>query len=95
MKKIVTLLRLCKPPEGFAPIGNYKFERKKVEEIDNKRHRIVHVDGLKSPSKHVDADLEYIFKTSQYLMGLVNQRYQVRIHPHRVFNQALPVDPAA
>jgi hypothetical protein len=38
-------------------------------------HRIIHSDGLKAPLTDVDTDLEYILKTSDYLMGLVNQRY--------------------
>jgi len=95
MKKVDTLHLLCKPPEGFAPIGNYAYKRERLEEIDNRRHRIIHSDGLKAPLTDVDSDLEYILKTSNYLMGLVNQRYQLKIHPYKVFEGPAPVEPVA
>lgn len=87
MKKVDTLHVLCKPTEGFAPIGNYTYKRERLDEIDNKRHRIIHADGLKSPLVDVEADLQYILKTSNYLMALVNHRYQVQIHPYKAFGQ--------
>ena len=95
MKKVDTLLLLCKPPEDFAPIGNYKFDRKRLEDIDNRRHRIIHAEGLKSPLLDVDSDLEYILKTSHYLMGLVNQHYKVQIHPLKVFRRSEHSGPTA
>jgi hypothetical protein len=73
---------------GFAPIDNYIFDRGRLEAIDNQRHRIIHANGLKKTQlTNIDDDLEYVKKTSYYLMGLVNQKYGVRIHPFKVFPQ--------
>lgn len=79
------LLRLCKPPADFNPIGNYTFDHTRLEAIDNRRHRIIHGDGIKVLMTDLDADLKFVMKTSHYLMCLVNQRYGLRIHPYKVF----------
>jgi hypothetical protein len=88
IKKVDKLLLLCKPPEGFEPIGHYKFDRDRLEAIDHKRHLIIHADGLRSPLSDVGTDLEYILKTNNYLAALVNMRYGVQINPLKVFPQA-------
>jgi hypothetical protein len=81
LKKVDMLFRVCNPPEGYAPIDNYVFDRKRLDTIDNQRHRIIHANGLKDQLNNDDDDLAYVVKTSNYLMGLVNQKYGVRIHP--------------
>lgn len=87
LKKVDMLFRLCNPPKDFAPMSNYTFDRKRLAAIDNQRHRIIHANGLKAEIENVDDGLEYVIKTSNFLMGLVNQRYGVRIHPLKVFAQ--------
>ncbi len=87
LKKVDMLFRLCKPPTDFNPIGNYTFDRTRLEAIDNQRHRIIHGEGIKVVMTQLDADLEFVMKTSHYLMGLVNQRYGLRLHPDKVFTQ--------
>jgi len=85
LKKVDMLFRLCSPPKNFAPIGNYTFDRDRLEAIDNKRHRIIHANGLKTELENIDDDLEYVMKTSNFLMGLVHQKYGVQIHPLKTF----------
>jgi hypothetical protein len=80
LKKVDTLFRLCNPPKDFAPIDNYAFDRNRLEVIDNKRHQIIHANGLKAGLENIDDDLEYVKKTSNFLMGLVHRKYGVQIH---------------
>jgi hypothetical protein len=87
LKKVDMLFRLCNPPEGWSPVANYVFDRSRLEAIDSQRHRIIHADGLRDQLLNVEDDLTYVMKTSNYLMGLVNQKYGVRIHPLKVFPQ--------
>jgi hypothetical protein len=87
LKKLDMLFRLCTPPEGFAPVDNYVFDRTRLGAIDDQRHRIIHADGLRTQLTNVDDDLTYVIKTGNYLMGLVHQKYGVRIHPLKVFPQ--------
>lgn len=90
LKKVDMLFRLCNPPKDFAPIDNYIFDRSRLEAIDNKRHRIIHANGLKAELENIDDDLEYVKKTSNFLMGLVHQKYGVQIHPLKAFAQPAP-----
>lgn len=87
LRKVDMLFRLCNPPADFTPIGNYTFDRSRLEAIDNRRHRIIHGEGIKDAMNDLDADLEFVQKTSHFLMGLVNQRYGLRLHPYEVFPQ--------
>jgi hypothetical protein len=47
LKKVDMLFRLCNPPEGYAPIDNCVFDRKRLDAIDSQRHRIIHANGLR------------------------------------------------
>jgi hypothetical protein len=85
LKKVDTLFRLCNPPKNLALIDNYAFERSRLEAIDNKRHRIIHANGLTAELGDIDDDLEYIRETSNFLMGLVHQKYGVQINPIKTF----------
>jgi hypothetical protein len=87
LKKVEMLFRLCNPPKGFAPIENYSFDHARLDAIDNRRHSIIHADGLRNQLGNVDDDLTYVIKTGNYLMGLVNQKYGVRVDPLKVFAQ--------
>jgi hypothetical protein len=89
LKKVDMLFRLCNPPKGFAPIDNYIFDRDRLEAIDNKRHLIIHANGLKAELQNIDDDLEYIRETSVFLMGLVHQKYGVQIHPLKALPNSL------
>jgi hypothetical protein len=88
IKKVDMLFRLCNPPKDFAPTANYTFDRNRLEAIDSQRHRIVHEIDLRGELKSIDDDLEYVRKTSIFLMGLVHQKYRVQIHPLKAFGIA-------
>lgn len=90
-RRIETLFQLCKPPAGFAPIGNYAYDRERLEKIDKRRQAIIHKDGLGDPIETIANDLEYVSKTVNFLMALVNQKYGARLNLIRLFN--LPVPP--
>jgi hypothetical protein len=49
LKKVDLLFTLCPPPEGYAPIGSYTFDRARLLKIDNIRHRIIHETRFGSP----------------------------------------------
>ena len=93
LTKVDLLLRLCPPPQDFAPIGNYAFDRQRLEGIDNGRHRIIHSNGFGEALANVEEDLEFVLKTANFLMSLVNQKYGVQLHPLKIF--APPAIPGA
>lgn len=82
---------VCTPPKDFAPINNYVYDRARLLAIDEARHPIIHRDGMGKPIPNIDEDLEYIAKTANFLMGLVNQKYGVQLNVLKVMN--LPISP--
>jgi len=85
LTKVDLLFRLCPPPKDFAPIGNYAFDRDRLERIDGNRHRIIHANGFREALANVEEDLEFVSKTANYLMWVVNQKYGVQVHPFKIF----------
>lgn len=93
LKKVDLLFQLCPPPKDFAPINNYAYDRDRLEAIDNARHSIIHRDGMGKPISDIEETLEYISKTANFLMGLVNKKYGVQLNVIKVMN--LPIPPEA
>jgi hypothetical protein len=90
LRKVDLLFRLCSPPSGFAPIKDYAYDRDRLENIDLARQAIIHRDGLGKPVANIDKDLDFISRTANYLMALVNQKYGVRLNILKVFNLPIP-----
>ena len=94
LKKVDLLFILCPPPRNYSPIDNYAFDRDRLEEIDERRHGIIHRNGMTESLTNIEDDLEFISKTANFLMGLVNQKYDVRLNPLLLLNlPALPASP--
>lgn len=93
LKKLDLLFQLCTPPKGYAPINNYVYDRDRLEKIDDARHGIIHRNSMGKPLTSIDDDLDFISKTANYLLALVNQKYDVKLNIIKVFN--LPISPGA
>ncbi len=89
LMKIKTLLSLCKPAGDYSPVGGYKFDEKRIEEIDTKRHRIIHENTFGRALTGVEQDLEYLQQTVHFMLALVNHHYSVRISEYRLRMSAL------
>jgi hypothetical protein len=85
LTKVDLLFQLCKPPKDYAPMNNYKFDRERLAKIDDARHGIIHRNAMAQPLADIDADLEYVLKTANFLMGLVNQRYGVQLNSEKMY----------
>src|ERR1700733_5531237 len=86
-KKVDLLFRLCTPPKGYTPIDGYIYDRDRLEEIDDARHGIIHRNGLGKPVQSIDEDLDFIWKTANYLLALVNHKYGVQVSMFKLLNQ--------
>ncbi len=93
LKKVDLLFQLCTPPVGYAPINNYAYDRDRLERVDDARHGIIHRGGLGKPIANIDDDLDFISKTANYLLALVNHKYGVQLNIIKVFS--LPIPPKA
>jgi hypothetical protein len=84
LNKVDLLFQLCKPLKDYAPMNNYKFDRERLSKIDDARHGIIHRNAMAQPLANSDADLEYISKTANLLMRLVNQRYGIQLNSEKM-----------
>ncbi len=79
--KIDQLYKMCKPSGKHSFIRNYKFDQAKIKEIDTLRHEIIHGKGLSAPLPDCTQKIKYLLDTTNNLMGLVNDKYNVRMNP--------------
>ena len=84
LKKIDLLFAICKPPEGFAPINEYSFDRNRVLAIDKIRHEIVHGEPVEEPLPAGDDDIWFLMSTANFLMSLLNHKFDLKIDPYQV-----------
>lgn len=86
LTKIDLLFKLCPPPKDFAPLNNYIYDRSRVEKLDGQRHNMIHENGFGTPLPALEEDLEYLYKTACFLMGLVNKKHGLMIDMRQYFN---------
>ncbi len=90
LRKVDLLFQLCTPPKDYLPINNYAYDRDRLDKIDDARHRIIHRDGMGKAIANIDEDLDFILKTANYLLALVNNKYGVQINILTMFNLPTP-----
>lgn len=88
--KIDLLFALCRPPTDYAPMNNYAYDRDRLERIDKTRHTIIHENGFTTPLDMIEEDLEFISKTAWFVMGLANQKYDLRLEMRRFLHLQTP-----
>jgi hypothetical protein len=86
LTKIDLLFKLCAPPKDYAPMNNYVYDRARIEKIDDQRHNMIHENGFGEVLPTLAEDLEYLSKTAWFLMGLVNQKHNLKIDMRQFFN---------
>jgi hypothetical protein len=86
LTKISLLFKLCTPPKDYSPMNNYQYSEDRLKTIDGQRHSIIHENAAGTPLPTLADDLEYLQKTAWFLMGLVNQKYKLKIDMRKYFN---------
>lgn len=81
LKKTGVLFARCKPPAKWSPMADYQFDSERLEKLDRLRHDIVHGEALGSAITNVVDELDYLCRSTMFLMGLVNLRYGLRLDP--------------
>jgi hypothetical protein len=90
LNKVDLLFQLCKPPKDDVLINNYVYDRERLQKIDDARHSVIHRNSMGLPIPDIDGDLDFISRTANYLMALVNHKYGVRLDVAKVFNLRIP-----
>ena len=80
IRKIDVLNSICKPEPRSSALRDYAFDPTRLKELDSLRNNMVHKYG---PTRlpNGDADITYLLDTSNHLMGLINQRFDLRMDP--------------
>jgi hypothetical protein len=95
IKKLDTIFSICRPPQHFVGMEHYRYDRERIVALDKLRHDYVHRTIINTRLPHGDDDLWYLFKTTHYLLPLVNQRYGIRLDPSLALSgMGGPVEPA-
>jgi hypothetical protein len=84
IKKLDTIFALCRPPQEFVGMKNYRYDRERIVALDQLRHDYVHRGILSVRLPRGDDDLWYLFRTTHFLLPLVNQKYGIRLDPNLV-----------
>lgn len=90
IKKIDLLFARCQPPDKWSPMTDYQFDSGRLEKLDKLRIDIVHEEALGSQIPNAEEETWYLLKTSIFLMGLVNYRYDLRLDPWYRYKRARP-----
>lgn len=93
LRKLDLLHKLCQPGDAFRKNCEHRYERDRVEQLDAIRHDVVHGRDVAAPLPHGDEDIEYMKRTSSYLLELVHHRYDVRIDPEYLKHVIPPAAP--
>jgi hypothetical protein len=78
VKRVDRLFELCKPTAASSRPG-YSYDRDRLVAIDRERQNVIHGDGV--ALANVATTIEYLLETGLYLLGIVNERYDVRMDP--------------
>jgi hypothetical protein len=79
MEKAEMLFRLCKPPRGFRPVENYVYDRNRISDLDERRHKIIHADELGTSLPSAEEDLKYLLNTLHYFYSIVSKAYGLQV----------------
>ena len=78
IKKLDLVFGLCRPPPDFVAVEKYRYDRERIVALDKLRHEYAH-RGLGRRLPRGDDDLWFLWKTTNFLLPLVNQRYGIQL----------------
>ena len=73
------LFAICRPDDGFEPIRDFKFNRDRLEQLDEMRHSVVHDKIEANPLPNGDDDIWFMMSNANYLMALINMRFDLKL----------------
>ena len=79
--KIEVLFARCQPPPKWSPMTDNQFDRQRLQKMDKLRQDIVHGEALGRVIPNVEQELDYLNRTSLFLLSLVNFHYGLRLVP--------------
>jgi len=84
--KIDLLHARCKP-QNASTLRGFKFDRQKLDEIDRRRHEIVHGDALRTAGSTLLDDVRFLNETTDYCTIMVLDCYGLRASDELGFSE--------
>lgn len=81
IKKVDRLFAICQPNADFSPIRDFSYDRDRLHELDRLRHDIIHGNLFSKSIEISDSDISYYFSIANYLMAMLNERFDFKINP--------------
>ncbi|UCH72270.1 MAG: hypothetical protein JSW62_01610 [Thermoplasmatales archaeon] len=78
-ERIELLFSLCSPDMDKELVRDYKFDMKKIRELDNKRQKIVH-ENSRIPFEEFEMNTDYWNRTVVFFMTMVSHKFGVKIN---------------
>ena len=85
VKKIEILYKCCGIEKIWSSVEGYSFDLTRVQQIDGRRHEIVHGNGLMAVSKINEADIDYLASTARHLCVMVAVHFSLKFAPIESF----------
>ena len=63
---------------NHRPMPTYKYNRERISQIDEDRHRVAHQDSLDYNPPTLNGDVQYLLTTSIFLSSLLIDKYDIR-----------------
>ncbi len=79
LTKIDTVMARCKPDREWFERPGYRYDRVRIDELDEKRHDIVHRDALGIAIPEGQESAEYLVRTGIFLITIVGRRYGLKL----------------
>ena len=80
IKRIQLIHQKCPPTSvPTSRQGNYRYDSKRLQDFDTRRHDIIHRLRWDSAPQRADDDLDFIDSTCGYLCRLISWRYKLEI----------------
>lgn len=94
LAKTDKLFAICQPPSKYDPLKGFKFNRSRLEKIDQVRHEIVHGLGPMPLLSNVNDEITFLLYSSNYLMCLLNRRYSLKLVPELMSDAVKSLNPS-
>lgn len=85
LKKVDRLFQLCKPKKQVYLTNGFRFDRDRLEKLDELRHTIVHNPGWSRNLSKVDDDLEFLRRSGLHLVVMISETYPAGLNTKELF----------
>lgn len=81
IKRCDFLHEICQPSDDATRMGEYKFDRDRLRQLDDSRHAIIHEPNILGRTETIRDDLDFLLRTGMYFLKIMHYKYDLKIIP--------------